>query len=356
MLGIFSSSRVAVKLPLRGVFVRTYCFRKLSNLAGTTPTNPALKLAQDPGQVLLELSKNPAMKRSVKAYTDLITSFTTVQPTRALELFEEMQQVGLHPNISTFNALLALAKKTSDLTLATSLVQKMKSQNVDPTLLTYTMLIELFASKMDEKTAMVHFEEMKKRNIPPNIRIYSTLIDVFSLTGDLDQGRQLFNEMKEKNLISTNDTDVINLSILIDIHCKLMQPEEALKFLRQMETRGILPHAKTYQQLILAFEQHHNTKQVFELADEMHSKNLLGTPLLYRQLMRTSLRAGYTQKALQFFHKIPTDQQSKRHNLWYQSLTKDPQFLVALTLHDSTKALEILERVTPKTDSPTLRE
>ena len=80
-------------------------------------------------------------------------------PERALQLFDEMQQQGLEPNVITYTAVIS----TGELTL--QLFDEMRQQGLQPNVVTFSAVVSAFAKcKMPQRVLQL-FEEMQQQGL-----------------------------------------------------------------------------------------------------------------------------------------------------------------------------------------------
>ncbi|OQU93031.1 hypothetical protein SORBI_3001G462401 [Sorghum bicolor] len=100
-------------------------------------------------------------------------------------------------NRHTFNILLSGWKSAED---AEAFVAEMRELGVEPDLVTYNSLIDCHCKNRDVEKAYKLLDEMREKDISPDIITYTSLIGGLGLIGQPDKARDLLKEMHELGL------------------------------------------------------------------------------------------------------------------------------------------------------------
>ena len=132
---------------------------------------------------------------------------------KAFQLVTEMKDVyGIMPDTTMYNTLLGFCVLKRDENQASELFEEMKERSVKPNVHTYNCLMNVFSESPAELLAQM-FEDMLRQNIAPNLRTYNALMRSCQRTGDYDRAFKLFEELKAEGL----QPDVVTYNILIDM-------------------------------------------------------------------------------------------------------------------------------------------
>ena len=81
-----------------------------------------------------------------------------------MELFEQMRQLGVKPNATTYNALINMFLKLEEVDEAFALLEKMrKEDNLHPNMASYYIFIKNLIGRNDIEKARELFDEMKQQ-------------------------------------------------------------------------------------------------------------------------------------------------------------------------------------------------
>ncbi|KAL5861729.1 hypothetical protein ACOSQ4_003025 [Xanthoceras sorbifolium] len=184
-----------------------------------------------------------------------------------VQVFKEMECMGLSPTVASYNTLIAGHCNKGLLSLAVKLKNSMGKDGVQPNVITFNTLIYGFCKERKFYEANRMFSEMKAINVAPNIVTYNTLINGFSQTGNCEMGGRLYKRWKNfehtfqlyktmiksgchpnkhtfEMLMSTfcenEDFDGI-LSEICSGLCRCGNDQLAIKLLNEMEIKRLLP-------------------------------------------------------------------------------------------------------------------
>lgn len=83
---------------------------------------------------------------------------------KAMELFEQMRQLGVKPNATTYNALINMFLKLEEVDEAFALLEKMrKEDNLHPNMASYYIFIKNLVGRNEIEKARELFDEMKQQ-------------------------------------------------------------------------------------------------------------------------------------------------------------------------------------------------
>ena len=238
----------------------------------------------------------------------------------AFTYYAHMRAVpGLRPDVGMFNALIGYCSLLGDESQAAFLVEEMKELGLEPDVHTYNSLLNAFSDAPYE-VLLKTYEDMLKRKVSPNRRTYNSLMLACQKMGDYERAFQLFEELKRDgltpdvttyNLLFVMCRDRLDFVLGIGVHSNLRRNREqrevgmkavaelAMALLVEMEECSILPNTFTYNALLGVLGRCHDVR-VFELFEQMKTDNRSATaPNLADDLMLTWLgNASSTGAAL----------------------------------------------------------
>ncbi|KAF2289431.1 hypothetical protein GH714_036143 [Hevea brasiliensis] len=150
----------------------------------------------------------------------------------ALEVYRRMVSEGLKPSLKTYSALMVATGKRRDIKTVMGLLEEMESLGLTPNIYTYTICIR--CRKTQQCNGIVC--KMKASNHKPDRVTYITLLDKFSDSGDLDTVKEFWSEMEADGYVP----DVVAFTILVNALCKVGNIDEAYDLLDVMRNaRGV---------------------------------------------------------------------------------------------------------------------
>ncbi|KZV34656.1 pentatricopeptide repeat-containing protein-like [Dorcoceras hygrometricum] len=170
------------------------------------------------------------------------------------DVYNMLQNIGVHPNACTFNILTHVLCKEGNVDNVNEFLERMEEQGFDPDVVTYNMLIDSYC-KMGGSVREAHqlFHLMVNRELKPDVFAYNTLVD-----GYCKQGM-----MKEEN-----------------------RPYAALSLLNQMCQNGGVPSDEIYNELISSLCRGNFVKEALKLKTEMLSMHMKPNLNSYRGMVR----------------------------------------------------------------------
>eukprot|EP00662_Eupelagonemidae_sp_cell21_P048524 gene48524-25843_t len=134
---------------------------------------------------------------------------------RAFTLFAEMKDhYGCNPDVGMYNTLMGFCVHTRDEEHAGNLFQEMKERRVQPNVHTYNCLMNVFAESPYDLLAQM-YEDMLKQRIKPDLRTHNTLMRAFhwQRVDDYDRCFKFFEDLKHEGI----KPDVMTYNILLEM-------------------------------------------------------------------------------------------------------------------------------------------
>ncbi|XP_027189854.1 putative pentatricopeptide repeat-containing protein At1g02420 [Cicer arietinum] len=144
-----------------------------------------------------------------------------------------------HPNLQTFNILLSGWKTPED---AESFFKEMKEMGVEPDVVTYNSLVDVYCKGREIDKAYKVFDEMRERDLSPDVITYTCIIGGLGLIGQPDKARDVLKEMKEFGIYP----DVPAYNAAIRNFCIAKRLGDAYDLVDEMTNKGLSPNATTY--------------------------------------------------------------------------------------------------------------
>ncbi|KAK6934833.1 Pentatricopeptide repeat [Dillenia turbinata] len=158
----------------------------------------------------------------------------------AIGLFSKMEELGVCPNVVTYNNLIHGLCKRGDVDNAFFYKQKMIQNGVDPSLVTYSVLINglMKLNRLDQANCVL--KEITDKGFVLNEIVYNTLIGGYCKIGDISEALKIKDEMMTAGITPNS----VTFNSLIQGFCKIDQVEEGEQLLEEMLSRGLVVNAE----------------------------------------------------------------------------------------------------------------
>mmetsp|Transcript_89631 Transcript_89631/g.159154 ORF Transcript_89631/g.159154 Transcript_89631/m.159154 type:complete len:1023 (-) Transcript_89631:143-3211(-) len=143
---------------------------------------------------------------------------------RALELFQQLKDSGLKPDVAAYNCVLDVCVKAGNIRQAHLLVKEMRQLNMVD-IITYNTLLKGFCSKGDFSGAKKVLQEIQDAGMKPNDVSYNSLINTAVSSGKFDQAWDIVSEMEKKGI----DPDRYTISIMLKSLKKVRSPKDTAR-------------------------------------------------------------------------------------------------------------------------------
>jgi len=168
-------------------------------------------------------------------------------------------------NHHTFNILLSGWKSAED---AEAFVAEMRELGVEPDLVTYNSLIDCNCKNRDVEKAYKLLDEMREKDISPDIITYTSLIGGLGLIGQPDKAKDLLKEMHELGCYP--DVPAYNAAIRNFVIAKRLG--DAFALMDQMASKGLMPNPTTYNLFFRCYYWAFDVGSTWRLYERMRSE------------------------------------------------------------------------------------
>ncbi|KAF9901874.1 hypothetical protein BX616_002106 [Lobosporangium transversale] len=165
----------------------------------------------------------------------------------AEKVVQLMDEVGVQPDMTSFNHLMQAYAKSDQLKKAHNTIELMLKNGLTPSTSAYSSLMEIHARRRDVASAFKVFEALKQHH-NPDVDVFTNLIKGCLRAGEYDLGWKVFEQMQRSG--ATPDESTYNL--MIHACAKTDQVEKALDIFKTYPSRGLHPTEATFSSLIYA--------------------------------------------------------------------------------------------------------
>lgn len=174
-------------------------------------------------------------------------------PTRAIDLYAQMERMSIKPDKFTFSFVLKACTKLFWVKTGTAVHGKVVKIGFESNRFARNTLIFFHANCGDLKVASALFDDSAKMDVVP----WSALTAGYARRGDLSAARQLFDEMPVKDQVSWN--------VMITGYAKQGKMESARKLFDQVPKRDVV----TWNAMIAGYVLCGSHEQALELFEDM---------------------------------------------------------------------------------------
>ncbi|KAA0038111.1 hypothetical protein IC582_007955 [Cucumis melo] len=166
------------------------------------------------------------------------------------------------PNLQTFNILLSGWKSSEE---AEGFFDEMIEMGVKPDVVSYNSLVDVYCKNREMDKAFKVVEKMRDEDIPADVITYTSIIGGLGLIGQPDKARNILKEMKEYGCYP----DVAAYNATIRNFCIAKRLHEAFDLLDEMVNKGLSPNATTYNLFFRIFFWSNDLKSAWNLYRRM---------------------------------------------------------------------------------------
>ncbi|KAJ0264118.1 putative pentatricopeptide repeat-containing protein [Hirschfeldia incana] len=158
----------------------------------------------------------------------------------AFGVFKEMGEKGCSPNVATYNSLLKHLCKLRRTEKVWELVEEMedKGGSCSPNDVTFGYLLK-YSQRPEDVEAVL--ERMRKNMCEMTSDLYNLVFRLYVQWGDEEKAREIWNEMERSGLGPDQRTYTVRIH---GLHAK-GKIGEALRYYREMMSRGMVPEPRT---------------------------------------------------------------------------------------------------------------
>ncbi|XP_027367135.1 putative pentatricopeptide repeat-containing protein At1g02420 [Abrus precatorius] len=198
------------------------------------------------------------------------------------------------PNLQTFNILLSGWKTPED---AEGFFKEMREMGVTPDVVTYNSLVDVYCKGRDMDKAYKVLDEMRDRDLSPDVITYTSIIGGLGLIGQPDKARDVLKEMKEYGCYP----DVAAYNATIRNFCIAKRLGDAYSLVHEMQNKGLSPNATTYNLFFRVYFWSNDLQSSWSLYERMMVEGCLPNTQSCMFLIRLFRRQEKVEMALQLW-------------------------------------------------------
>jgi leucine-rich PPR motif-containing protein len=181
---------------------------------------------------------SPRVPPNVVMYSILVKGFAnSSRPAEALDLWQEMQDMGLPISTAVYNALIDSQACTGDIDVISKLVVGMGRDGCTPDAETYTTMVKAYCRCGELDKAIQVLRDMQHKSMTQDPRAYNTLLDGLARQNRMDLVDNILEDMEKFKIRVSSST----LSILAKIYGRCHQVEKAFQVVYKMSEKHRIP-------------------------------------------------------------------------------------------------------------------
>ncbi|CAN4114510.1 unnamed protein product [Withania somnifera] len=208
----------------------------------------------------------------------------------AEELFQKMKNMGIVPNVVTYNNFINGLCKNCKLVDAFLLKEETILNGVNPSIVTYSMFINCLMKleKFDEADCVL--KEMSNKGLVPNEVLYNTIINAVKVR----------DEMLKRGIFPNS----VTCNSLIKGFCKVNQASQAEKLLEEMLLHGLSVNPGSFSNVILVLCMNSSFVAALRFVKEMVLRCLRPNDGLLTTLISGLCKEGKHSEAVELWHML----------------------------------------------------
>lgn len=201
------------------------------------------------------------------------------------------------PNLQTFNILLSGWKSSED---AEGFFEEMIELGVKPDLVSYNCLVDVYCKSREMEKAYKLVEKMREEEIYPDVFTYTSIIGGLGLIGQPDKARDVLKEMKEHSCYP----DVAAYNAVIRNFCIAKRLGDAFKLVDEMMSRELNPNSTTFNLFFRYFYWANDLNSAWNLYQKMMESSCLPNTQSCMFLIRLFRRQEKVEMALSLWRDM----------------------------------------------------
>lgn len=201
------------------------------------------------------------------------------------------------PDLHTFNILLSGWKSPEE---AEAFFAEMKDMGVEPDIVSYNCLVDVYCKGRQIENAVKVMNKMREEGIDLDVITYTSLIGGLGLVGQPDKAAEVLKEMKEYGCYP----DAPAYNAVIRNFCIAKRLGDAYKFMDEMVEKGLSPTATTYNVFFRSFYWANDLRSSWSLYMRMRETGCLPNTQSCMFLIRLMRRLEKVDMALELWNDM----------------------------------------------------
>jgi pentatricopeptide repeat protein len=229
-------------------------------------------------------------------YSTIIKGFANArQASRALDMWEEMCEMGVKFNTVVYNALIDSQARVGAMEAVSKLVKSMEPNGVTPDAISYSTIVKGYCVKGDLDNAFEVFRYMQANGMAVDSISYNTVMDGCTRHNRMDLVDLVLEDMEKYNIKPSNFT----LGILVKMYGRRRQLDKAFQVIEDLPRRhGVQVNSQVRTCLMTACLSNQNLDRAMEVFADIKRAEGSADAKVYGSLISGLVRLGQLEKAV----------------------------------------------------------
>mmetsp|Transcript_117603 Transcript_117603/g.203108 ORF Transcript_117603/g.203108 Transcript_117603/m.203108 type:complete len:1021 (-) Transcript_117603:31-3093(-) len=238
----------------------------------------------------------PTIPPNTIMYSTLIKGFANSrQPSKAMDMWREMQELRLPMNTVVYNSLIDSQARVGLMDEVGLLVQHMEPHGCTPDSITYSTIVKGYCYKGDLEKALEVLRNMQQQRMTNDSVVYNTLLDGCVRHNRMEMADTLLKDMEDFHIIPSNFT----LGILVKMYGRRHQLDKAFEAVRELPRKyGFKANAQAKTCLMTACLNGADIDAAFKVFNELRSSEQSADWKTYNAMIFGCCRHGYVEQAV----------------------------------------------------------
>mmetsp|Transcript_141132 Transcript_141132/g.249334 ORF Transcript_141132/g.249334 Transcript_141132/m.249334 type:complete len:1019 (-) Transcript_141132:38-3094(-) len=217
------------------------------------------------------------------------------QPSKAMDMWREMQELRLPMNTVVYNSLIDSQARVGLMDEVGLLVQHMEPHGCTPDSITYSTIVKGYCYKGDLEKALEVLRNMQQQRMTNDSVVYNTLLDGCVRHNRMEMADTLLKDMEDFHIIPSNFT----LGILVKMYGRRHQLDKAFEAVRELPRKyGFKANAQAKTCLMTACLNGADIDAAFKVFNELRSSEQSADWKTYNAMIFGCCRHGYVEQAV----------------------------------------------------------
>ncbi|KAM0049843.1 putative tetratricopeptide-like helical domain superfamily, pentacotripeptide-repeat region of PRORP [Helianthus debilis subsp. tardiflorus] len=218
------------------------------------------------------------------------------------QLFDEMTQRGVTPDIVTFSNIIGCARMCSLPGKAVAWFERMPEFEIVPDDAILSVMIDAYGRVGNVDKALMLYARARVENWSLSDVTYTTVIRICGTVGNFDECLTVFRERKARGI----KPNLGCYNTLLDAIARGKRASDVKSIHREILSSGLRPGWATYAALLRAYCKARCGDDAMNVYEEMKEKGMVLNNALYNILLSTCANIGFVDEAITIFEDMKT--------------------------------------------------
>ncbi|XP_031249485.1 pentatricopeptide repeat-containing protein At5g59600 [Pistacia vera] len=239
---------------------------------------------------------NGMVEKDIVAMNALVSGYVQHElASEALSLVEEMEILGVTPNVVTWNSLIAGFSQKGDQVMVSKLFGLMHNNGVEPDVVSWTSVISGLVQNFCNDQAFDMFKQMLGMGFYPSSATISSILAACASVANVKRGKEIHGNA----VVTGVEDDIYVRSALVDMYAKCGFISQARALFSKMSERNTV----TWNSMIFGYANHGYCNEAIELFNKMQEKQKLDH-LTFTAVLTACSHAGLVELGQSLFSEM----------------------------------------------------